>query len=205
MAKRDKIMNISNNGWEPGFGAIYTWFAMDKRGKIALMVNNCWGWLPNSLLSINNFESLLDELNEFKWEESEKYKVYPENKNGKTILDLYSPLWHKNAEHRASIEEWVDKHQNEELNEINMPSRKGFFIYHSLEGSKEGDDYPVGFTGKTKMGDYFRYLVPTIYASINDFPEELRHGIAVSDTVDFTIDRVLDNDKINEYFPKMYR
>ena len=85
-----------------------------------------------------------------------------------------------------------------------MPSRKGFFIYHGIEGNVEGEDYPVGFTGKTKMGDYFRYLVPTIYASIYDFPEELRYGIAVSDTVDFTLDKVLDNDKINKYFPKMY-
>ena len=54
------------------------------------------------------------------------------------------------------------------------------------------------------MGDYFRYLMPTIYASIEDFPEELRHGIAISDTIDFTKDRLLDNDKISEYFPRMY-
>lgn len=197
-------MNVYNNDWEPGFGAIYTWFAMDKNGKIALMVNNCWGWLPNSLLSINSFENLLDELNEFKWEESEKYTAYPKSKNGKTILDLYSYLQHKNTKNRENVEDWVNKHQNEELNEINMPSRKGFFIYHGIEGNIEGEDYPVGFNGKTKMGDYFRYLIPTIYASINDFPEELRHGIAVSDTVDFTTDRILDNDRINEYFPRMY-
>lgn len=197
-------MNASNNDWEPDFGTIYTWFAMDKNGKIALMVNNCWGWLPNSLLSINNFENLLDELNEFKWEESEKYTNYSENKNGETILDLYSSLMHKDCEYKKNVEHWVKQHQSKALNEINMPSRKGFFIYHSIEGSVEGEDYPVGFNGKTKVGDYFRYLMPTIYASINDFPEELRHGIVASDTVDFTIDRVLDNDKINEYFPRMY-
>lgn len=204
MAKGNKIMNTSNSHWEPGFGTIYTWFAMDKNGKIAVMVNNCWGWLPNSLLSMNNFENLLDELNEFKWEESEKYTTYPENKNGKTILDLYSSLVYRDFKHREDIEYWVNRHLSGELNEINMPSRKGFFIYHGIEGNVEGEDYPVGSTVKTKMGDYFRYLVPTIYASIYDFPEELRHGIAVSDTVDFTLDRVLDNDKINKYFPKMY-
>ena len=55
------------------------------------------------------------------------------------------------------------------------------------------------------MGDYFRYLIPNVYSSIEDFPEELRHGIATSDTVDFTNDRLLYNDKINEYFPRMYK
>ena len=86
-----------------------------------------------------------------------------------------------------------------------LPIYKGFFIYQGIEGSYEGEDYPIGYEGKTKMGDYFRYLMPTIYASIEDFPEELRHGIATSDTVDFTTDRLLDNDKINEYFPRMYK
>ena len=52
------------------------------------------------------------------------------------------------------------------------------------------------------MGDYFRYLVPTVYGSINDLPRELSHGIAVSDTLDVTKDRVLDNNKINAYFPR---
>lgn len=191
--------------WEPDFGTIYTWFGMDKNGKIAVMVNNCWGWLPNALLSINNFESLLDALNEYKWEESEKYTDYPSNKNGGTILDLYSFLVHRDTKYKREVKQWVKTKQFEQLNEINLPSRKGFFVYHGIEGSAEGEDYPVGYNGKTKMGDYFRYLMPTVYASIEDFPEELRHGIAVSDSVDFTIDRLLDNDKINEYFPRMYQ
>ncbi len=54
------------------------------------------------------------------------------------------------------------------------------------------------------MGDYFRFLIPTVYASIEDFIKELRPAIAVSDTVDFTKDRLFDNDKISEYFPRMY-
>ena len=54
------------------------------------------------------------------------------------------------------------------------------------------------------MGDYYRYLVPSIYASILDFPEDLQHVIAVSPMLDFTQDRVLDNSKINEYFPYGY-
>lgn len=191
--------------WEPGFGTIYTWFGMDKNGKIAVMVNNCWGWLPNALLSVDNFESLLDDLNEYKWEESEKFIDYPPNKRGQTILDLYSSLVHRNTKSRKEIEDWINAKQSDELSEINIPSQKGFFVYHGVEGDNPGQDYPVGYNGKTKMGDYFRYLMPTVYASIEDFPEELRHGIAVSDMVDFTTDRLLDNDKINEYFPRMYK
>ncbi|OTQ75971.1 hypothetical protein [Gilliamella apis] len=198
-------MKISRDIWEPGFGTIFTWFAMDKLGRVAVMDNNCWGWLPNALLSIDDFESLLDELNEYKWEESEKFINYPPNKRGQTILDLYSSLVHRNTKSRKEIEDWVNAKQPKELSEINLPSRKGFFVYHGIEGSVEGEDYPVGYDGKTKMGDYFRYLMPTVYASIEDFPEEIRHGIAVSDTVDFTNDRLLDNDKINEYFPRMYK
>ena len=198
-------MNITKSEWEPGFGEIFTWFAMDKNGKIAVMVNNCWGWLPEALLVMPDFESLLDDLNEYKWQESEKYLSYPIEKEGKTILDLYSYLIHRKANSREEVESWVKNQQNsEDLNEFNMPSKKGFFIYHSVEGDNTDKDYPVGYNGETKMGDYFRYLMPTVYASINDFPAELHRGIAVSKTVDFTIDRLLDNNKINEYFPKMY-
>lgn len=205
MAERNEIMNISRSDWQPGFGEIFTWFAMDKNGKIAVMVNNCWGWLPEALLVIPDFENLLDDLNEYKWQESEKYSSYPVEKNGETILDLYSSLFHEKNNSRKDVELWVKSKQNsEDLNEINMPSKKGFFIYHSIEGDNTGKDYPVGYDGETKIGDYFRYLMPTVYASINDFPTELHYGIAVSDTVDFTVDRLFDNEKISEYFPKMY-
>lgn len=198
-------MNTNKTKWEPGFGTIYTWFAMDKNGHIATMVNNCWGWLPDALISLDGFEDLLDNLNEYKWEESDKYKNTPENKNGKTILDLYSSVAHRNSGSKIEVEHWINSLQSQSLNEINMPSRKGFFVYHGIEGNIEGEDYPVGYDGETKMGDYFRYLIPTVFASIDDFPEELQHGIAVSNTVDFSIDRLLDNNCINEYFPAMYK
>ncbi|WP_391529713.1 hypothetical protein [Photorhabdus akhurstii] len=198
-------MNVLNESWEPGFGTIFTWFAMDKQGKIAVMVNNCWGWLPNALLRMSNFGNILTELNEYKWEESEKYTTYPDHKNGQTVLDLYSSLVHQDANCKGDVEKWVHlAQQSEDLDEINLPARKGFFIYHGIEGSNPGQDVPVGYDGETKMGDYFRYLIPTIYATIEDFPEPLRKGIAVSYTLDFTKDRLLDNDKINEYFPRMY-
>ena len=200
-------MSNLNIDWKPEFGIIFTWFAMDKFGRIAVMVNNCFGDLPKAVLSINNVELLLDQLTDYMWEESEIFKNYPNNKSGCTILDLYSGLRFDYLSTRKDIEQLIQERSNyqQKTVECNLPSRKGLFVYHGIEGSIEGEDYPIGYEGVTKMGDYFRYLIPTIYASIEDFPEELRHGIATSDTVDFTTDRLLDNDKINEYFPRMYK
>ncbi|WVD68640.1 hypothetical protein RHO13_12895 [Orbus wheelerorum] len=171
------------------------------------MVNNCFGDLPKALLSIYSVESLLDQLTDYMWEESEIFDSYPDNKCGCTILDLYSGLRFDYLPTRKDVEQLIQERSRYEQKpvECNLPSKKGFFVYHGIEGSIEGEDYPVGYDGETKMGDYFRYLMPTVYASIEDFPEELRHGIVVSDIVDFTKDRLFDNDKINEYFPRMYQ
>ncbi|PXZ08694.1 hypothetical protein DKK70_00855 [Gilliamella apicola] len=200
-------MSILNINWKPEFGAIFTWFAMDKNGKIAVMINNCYGYLPKCLLSIENVESLLDHLNEYMWEESSIYSNYPKNKKGNFKLDLYSYWRHKNIPDKKTVlaDLTNDFIQSGHYSDVNLAINKGFFEYQAIEGSIEGEDYPIGYEGVTKMGDYFRYLMPTVYASIEDFPEELRHGIAVSDTVDFTTDRLLDNDKINEYFLRMYK
>ncbi|ASY77454.1 hypothetical protein BJK05_06500 [Pectobacterium polaris] len=199
-------MNTLNINWKPEFGTIFTWFAMDKHGKIAVMVNNCFGDLPKALLSINDAESLLDQLNEFLWEESEQFNVYPENKCGQTVSDLYSGLRFSHMASREEFDQWLKERSGYEqkIGEYNVPSVKGFFVYHGIEGSFEGEDYLVGYEGNTKMGDYFRFLTPTVYGSIADFPSELHHGIAVSDVVDFTTDRLFDNAKINDYFPRMY-
>ncbi len=197
-------MNDLNKDWTPGFGTIYTWFAMDKNGLIAVMVNNCWGDIPKCLLKIPDLEFLLDDINEYMWEESKKYINYPENKNGKVELDLYSSLFFKKFKNKEEYIEWVFKERMTLSHEM-LPSIKGFFVYYAVEGDNEGDDYPIEYDGPTKMGDYYRYLLPTIYASINDFPKELWHGIAVSDTLDFTKDRLLDNSKINSYFLRNYQ
>ena len=34
---------VIDEQWVAGFGEIVTWFAMDKAGAIAVMVNNCFG------------------------------------------------------------------------------------------------------------------------------------------------------------------
>ena len=140
------------------------------------------------------------------WEESATFNKYPANKNGKTILDLYSNLLYRHTKDREEVEKSVMENSdcNLGLRDENISSRKGYFVYHAVDGNIDGEDYPVGYEGSTKNGDYYRYTLPTVFASIEDFPKELRHGIAVSDTLDFTKDRVLDNNKINEYFPRNY-
>ncbi|ETS32496.1 hypothetical protein BB987_21070 [Photorhabdus temperata] len=199
-------MNTLNTDWEPGFGSVFTWFAMDKKGKIAVMINNGFGDLPKVLLSIHDADELLEHLNEYMWEESSVFVNYPVDKQGNTILDMYSAYQYNCFSSRNEVEKYIqdDFIESGNYSDTNLSINKGFHIYQAIEGSNPGQDYPVGYDGETKMGDYFRYLMPTVYASIDDFPSELRRGIAVSDTIDFTVDRVLDNDLINIYFPKMY-
>lgn len=199
-------MNNLDKNWKPEFGTIYTWFAMDKNGLIAVMINNCWGDIPKSILKIPEAESLLDDISEYIWEESEKYMSYPDNKDGEVILDLYSHWRNKEGLNNKQIAERlkIDLVQSKNYSEANLSANKGYFVYHAIEGNQQGEDYPVGYEKSTKMGDYFRHLMPTAYGSISDFPKELWHGIAVSNTLDFTKDRVLDNNKINYYFPKNY-
>lgn len=199
-------MSDLDKDWKPEFGTIYTWFAMDRNGLISVMVNNCWGDIPKTILKIPDAESLLDDISEYMWEESDKYINYPDNKEGRLIVDLYSYWRNKEQLSSKQITKKLefDLVQSKNYSEANLSVNKGYFVYHAIEGSQQGEDYPVGYEENTKMGDYFRYLIPTVYASINDFPKELWHGIAVSNSLDFTKDRVLDNDKINKYFTSNY-
>lgn len=77
------------------------------------------------------------------------------------------------------------------------------FVYYGFLDYEE-NYFLVDYIGKIKTGDYYRSYLPTIYASIEDLPKELWPVIVVSDTVDFTKDRIFDNDKISEYFPRMF-
>ena len=200
-------MSELNKDWRPGFGIIYTWFAMDKNGKVAVMVNNCFGNLPRVLLELELVELLLDKLTEFVWEESPVYTSYPDNKEGGFGVDYYSS-W-RNSE-RLSKELIFEKLNSDLVGlgayaEANLSANKGLFVYHAVEGSKPGQDYPVGYVGVTSMGDYYRYLVPGDYASIEDFPSELRKGIVVSKVLDFLSDRILYSDRVDEYFSSVYK
>ncbi|MCO6560855.1 hypothetical protein BGI40_08795 [Snodgrassella communis] len=195
-----------NEDWKPEFGTIFLWPAMDKFGKIAVMVNNCWGDLPKALLSNPHSISLLDPFMEHIFEGLDMYSQYSYKKHGETILDLYSGLKYREYKNRKEIEKQVFEESKREnvISDEGLPAQKGLFVYYAVEGCTPGEDFVVGYKGKTKMGDYFRFLIPTVYASIDDFIKELRPAIAVSDTVDFTKDRLFDNDKISEYFPRMY-
>lgn len=195
-----------DENWKPSFGTIYTWFAMDRNGKIAVMVNNCWGDLPQSLLCSPKATSLLDSINEYIWEESAEFTQFPDDKNGELILDMYS-AWrnHSDLNRDNVIRRLKSKLLNlQNFNEINLSVNKGFFVFHGIEGNNPGEDYPVGYDKSVEMGDYFRYLIPSVFAGINDFPQALWPGIAVSDCIDFTHDRLLENTKISDYFPRMY-
>lgn len=195
-------MHELNLDWKPEFGHIVIWTAMDKNGKLALMINNCWGYVPKIILSKANINEILYDINDFLNEESDSYGFYPKNKEGDFILDLYSSLHMKNNSNRNTLISYLkrDLIERKNLNEINIVVNKGLFIYEAIEGNKEGDDYPVGYEGKTTMGDYYRYLMPTVYATIEDFPKELRQGIAVSHTLDFSKDRLIFNHDIDKHF-----
>nr|WP_279039986.1 hypothetical protein [Snodgrassella alvi] len=78
------------------------------------------------------------------------------------------------------------------------------FFHHSVFDIDSNKYRDLKKRGKIKTGDYYRSYLPTIYASTEDLPKELWPVIVVSDTVDFTKDRIFDNDKISEYFPRMF-
>lgn len=198
-------MGCLNKDWRPGFGTIYTWFAMDRYGRIAVMVNNCFGDLPKVLLGLDGVDSLLDSISEFIWEESSQVSVYPEEKKGSAEVDLFSAWRYRGAgadDVFADLQE--DLFDRGVFSELNLPVNKGLYVYHGVEGDNPGVDYPVGYSGESEMGDYFRFLVPTKFADIKEFPGFLRKGIVVSNEVDFSSDRLLRSSLINDYFHAMY-
>lgn len=198
-------MSFLNKEWQPGFGTIYTWVAMDKCGRLAVMVNNCFGDLPRVLLEVDDVGSLLDDLCEFIWEESSKVSVYPEKKLGGAKVDLFSAWSYRGygaEEVLTDLQE--DLVERGVFSEFNLPVNKGLYVYHGVEGDNPGVDYPVGYSGESEMGDYFRFLVPTEFSNIKEFPAFLRKGIVVSKTVDFSLDRLLKSSLINECFTAMY-
>ena len=199
-------MEYLNEDWVPEFGTIYTWFAMDKFGKIAVMSNNCWGNIPKVLLKLQNTEEKLDLINEYMWEESAVYTDYPPHKNGQTILDLYSYVQYKRLNSRKEVEDEIYEYRGDKsrFGHENFPEFKGYFVFYAVDGECEGMDFPVGYDGETVAGDYFRYLMPTIYATIDDFPDDLKKLIVVSDVIDFEVDRLIPNDSIDQFFPRLY-
>jgi len=199
-------MMTLNKYWEPGFGELVTWFAMDKNGAIAVMVNNCFGALPAILLEVSDVDERLDSFNEFIWGESAEFAECSENKKGQTILGFYSAYAYRHTSSRREVEEWVANRSlfSGRLTEYSLPSIKGFYVFHGVEGSVPGEDFPAGYDGNTVMGDYFRYLIPTAFARVEDIPVELRGLIAVSDSLEFSKSSVICNEKIDHLFTHLY-
>lgn len=190
--------------WKPEFGLIYTWFASDKNGRVAIFVNNNFGDIPKILLGENRIEDKLDEISEFILEESEKYKEYFFRKNGDTVLDFYSSVRYRNYSSIGEIDKQIQSsRQSKVVTENTIPAYKGIYVYHAVEGDRPGEDCPVGFDGKSNMGDYFRFLSPTIFADIYDFPYDLRKGIAKSDVMEFSNLKIIRAHDLNILFDRM--
>lgn len=189
--------------WVPGSSYTYAWVAMDNQGHLAKMYNNNSGWLPEILLSVEDIKSYLNQLAEYIDGESEEYNNYI-NKHGNYTVDLYSSYIYKNYDKSKIIKEFdlELKKWNGNHCDAGVGSKMGMFLFEAINELYE--DYPIGYDGETKIGDYFRFIVPTIYATIEDIPYDLRKYIVVSDSLDFTKDRLLDNNKISNYFTRMY-
>lgn len=192
--------------WKPGSARNHTWVAMDKNGRLGLMYNNGYGWLPTSLLKKPNIKEKLSDLCEYIDGDSNKHANNIDKQGGYSI-DLYSSWVYKDYENKRKIVEEFDKQldRNFKYSTALIGCKMGMFLFEGLEGYSKGEDYPIGYDGETKMGDYYRFIIPTVFATIEDIPLPLRQYIAVSSTIDFTKDRLLDNDKISEYFPQMYQ
>ena len=199
------IMFDLDPNWIPSNGRIYTWFCRDRYGRIAMMTNNCWGTIPNCLLTIIDINELLTDINEYAWNESNKFNRYVLKKNSELVLDMYSQWRYIDYPNKEDIiNELYNQYNSYNGGEISIVIDKGFFMYEAVEGNEEGEDYPVGYKEPTKMGDYFRFVCPTVFGNIEDFPKELWRGIPTSDSIDFMRNIVLDKDKINLYFPRTY-
>ncbi|MFZ4964077.1 MULTISPECIES: hypothetical protein [Pseudomonas] len=196
-------MSELDENWVPGFGDIVTWFAVDKFGRVAVMVNNCFGQLPKVLLKTVDLETELDRISEYIWGESSEFPDIPANKGGETRLDCYSFATYRDTS-RSEVEGIVLQGSFLSASEYSLPSTRGYFVFHAVEGDRIGADHPVGYDGASTMGDYFRYLVPTVHAQINDIPEPLRRFFVVSSDVDFEKDRFFESDRLNDFFVSMY-
>lgn len=197
---------LLNKNWTPGSARNHTWVAMDKNGYLGLMLNNGYGWLPKILLEIPNIKESLGDLCEFIDGDSNIYTNSIDKRNSYSI-DLYSSwVYKKYKDKQAIISDFDDRlKRGDKYCDALIGSKMGMFFFQGLEGYSEGEDYPVGYQGETKMGDYFRFIVPTGFATIDDIPESLRQYIVISDVIDFTKDRLLVNDRISEYFTRMYK
>lgn len=205
-------MQINHPIWTPG-DYEYLWFACDKNDRLAMFNNYMTGEIPLSIMQNENFANTIDRLTQFIFEDQSEYSYY--YKNGETILKYYSYLIHKERsqsrldnipDRPRSLDEVltnIAKYNKKDFVNIcdeNLPSRKGLFLFTAIHGYRDKEDYPVGYTGETKIGDYFCYLIPTDYATLDDIPEVFHSVIARSDELDFTQVDLIKKQDIHRYF-----
>ncbi|UBX48236.1 hypothetical protein LDO51_13855 [Providencia alcalifaciens] len=191
--------------WKPDSAKNHTWVAGDKNGLISLMLSNGYGWLPTVLLNSSISKNDINLLCEYIDGESTDY-INETNLNGSYTIDLYSSYSYESYKNKHELIKSFNSRLESNKNCIaSLATKMGMFCYEALELPSEGDNYPIGYDGETKMGDYYRFIVPTVFSTIEDIPLPLRQYIVVSSTIDFTKDRLLDNDRISEYFPRMYQ
>lgn len=195
-------INMLHRKWKPDFGSIVRWHAIDKNGKLACFINNCFGGVPKQLLNKHNINELKDNLNGYLDEESEIYSDYFNIQDGGFILDLFDSYSFSHVE--PSREKFI-AYLNQSflsvknLSDVSFVVNKGMFLYYGIECFGNDGKLLVNYNGAVKVGDYYRFLIPTKYSHIGNFPANFREAFAISNKLDFEKDRVLDKD-INEYF-----
>lgn len=196
-----------NPHWKPYAGEIVTWYAMDKFGKLAKMTNNGYGELPDCLLATENVENMLRDLGDFLYEEESEFIGFDKFRvNGDFILDLYSSWFFRFKETRHDVELYLKENWSKlkNISDVNICGGKGIYLYEALNQDDLPNERPIGYNGDVASGDYYRHLIPTLFASIENMPKPLRKIIAVSDTLDFSEVNLIKNYHIKKYFTNCF-
>ncbi|WP_414494136.1 hypothetical protein [Stenotrophomonas maltophilia] len=187
-----------------GGGSIFTWFAMDVNGRLAMFLNNRFGPVPTCVQEIIGALEKLRDLGEFAWGESSKHPAFTVGGGGFSV-DMYSRWLNKSTSRSDLTRELQEEFDHDGSNsDAAIPIERGMYLFFAVEGNTVGDDCPVGYDRPVEMGDYYRYLVPEVCSGINDFPEELRGTFARARSIDFSKDRLLKGEFVDVYFPEVF-
>ncbi|HEL7725349.1 TPA: hypothetical protein UL584_001892 [Stenotrophomonas maltophilia] len=187
-----------------GGGSIFTWFATDVNGRLAMFLNNRFGPVPTCVQGVMDVRGRLRDLGEFAWGESSKHPAFTVGGGGFSV-DMYSRWLNKDTSTSNLTRELQEEFDHYGSNsDAAIAIERGMYLFFAVEGNAVGDDYPVGYDGPVEMGDYYRYLVPEVCSSINDFPEELRGAFVRARSIEFSKDRLLKGGLVDVYFPELF-
>lgn len=194
-----------NADWTPRGHLCITWFALDKRGRIAILTNHGFGELPRCLLGADGIEPALDALLAFMCEESTQHDGSTVRKGGDFSVGCYSSWFYRGHATKQEVEATLRRgHEARPCSDVNFAVNKGMYAYVSLDHGNIENEYPVGYDAEVSNGDYFQFLLPTEFSSITDIPRELRGFIPESRTLAFADSLVLNGTDIMEQFPRLY-